>query len=36
MAALVDHVRYNGLPSLREANISRQVYTYLCSPYLQR
>ncbi|KAI9866783.1 MAG: hypothetical protein M1813_000725 [Trichoglossum hirsutum] len=24
MAALVDHVRYNDLPSLEEANISRQ------------
>ncbi|MCJ1355610.1 MAG: hypothetical protein MMC33_005602 [Icmadophila ericetorum] len=27
MAALVDHVRYNDLPSLEEANVSRQVYS---------
>jgi hypothetical protein len=36
MTALVDHVRYNNLTSLEEANISRQVCTYPCSPYLQR
>jgi hypothetical protein len=29
MTALVDHVRYNNITSLEEANISRQVCTYL-------
>ena len=30
MTALINHVRYNDLPSLEEANISRQVCTYSC------